>query len=285
VTAGAVHPFLEAAGHGELGAYVAADGRTLRYRVVRASAERRALLYLHGIESHGAWFLAAAEELARRGCTTYLLDRRGSGLNGLVEPGDAASAAQLLDDVHRLRVHAGLDHVVLVGLSWGGKLALASALDRPEGVRALVLVTPGLVARVDLPWMEKLRLVFCLLFAPRARFDVPIDPEMFTRTPPILESIRNDPLRLERATARFFLASRSLGRAIRKRIDDLRVPVQLFLAGHDRIVDNQRTRALLERLPAGLLRARLYPHSTHSIQFDDTEELVEDMSAFLEEVA
>jgi hypothetical protein len=46
---------------GELGAYAGADGRTLRYRVVRAEEERHALLYLHGIESHGAWFLAAAE--------------------------------------------------------------------------------------------------------------------------------------------------------------------------------------------------------------------------------
>jgi hypothetical protein len=65
----------------ELAEYEGARGRRLRYAVVRARPERQALLYLHGIESHGGWFLAAAEGLAERGATTYLLDRRGSGLN------------------------------------------------------------------------------------------------------------------------------------------------------------------------------------------------------------
>lgn len=81
---------------------VGAGSRSLRYRVVRAPAERHALLYLHGIESHGAWFLAAARGLAERGCTTYLLDRRGSGLNCDGQVGDAESADELLEDVRSL---------------------------------------------------------------------------------------------------------------------------------------------------------------------------------------
>ena len=46
----------------EIGTYTGAGGRELRYGVVRAPDERRVLLYLHGIESHGGWFLAAAEQ-------------------------------------------------------------------------------------------------------------------------------------------------------------------------------------------------------------------------------
>ncbi|HVS84172.1 MAG TPA: alpha/beta hydrolase [Gaiellaceae bacterium] len=38
----------------------------------------------------------------------------------------------------------GLERVVLAGLSLGGRLALDVALDRPERVRALALVAPGL---------------------------------------------------------------------------------------------------------------------------------------------
>lgn len=269
----------------ELASFVGAGRRVLRYRVVRASLQRHALLYLHGIESHGGWFLPAAQGLAERGCTTYLVDRRGSGLNRDEEEGDAASAAVLLEDVHRFRSHAGLATVVLVGLSWGGKLALAAALDEPQGVRALVLVTPGLVPRIELPWTQKLRLVLSLALGGRARFELPIEPEMFTRTPRFLDYIENDPDRLERVTARFLLASRSLDRRIRARVHALAAPVLLFLAGHDRIVHNERTRALLERLPPGLLRVRSYEHATHSIQFDDTADLVHDVSSFLDEVA
>jgi len=269
----------------EIAAFTGAGGRRLRYGVVRARSERRALLYLHGIESHGGWFLAAAEALAERGCTTYLLDRRGSGLNIETEPGHAHSQAVLLEDVRRFRAHAGLDALVLVGLSWGGKLAVAAALDQPEGVCALVLVTPGLVPLVDVSWPQRLGIALSLLVGGRARFHVPIEPAMFTRTPRFLEFIENDPLRLRKVSARFFLATRALDRRIHARVHTLTAPVLLLLAGHDRIVDNGRTSALLGRLPDGRLQVRLYPRATHSIQFEETDRLARDVDRFLEDVS
>jgi pimeloyl-ACP methyl ester carboxylesterase len=268
----------------ELASFAGAGGRQLRYGIVRARPERRALLYLHGIESHGGWFLAAAEELAQRGYTTYLLDRRGSGLNLEPQPGDAASAGVLLEDVRRFRDHAGLDALVLVGLSWGGKLALAAALDRPAGVSALVLVTPGLVPRVGYSWRQRACIALSLAVGGRARFHLPIEPEMFTRTPRYLGYIAGDPLRLQRVSARFLMASRRLDRVLRTRLHQLSAPVLLLLAGHDRIIDNQRTRELLERLPAGRLRQLVYERATHSIQFEETERLVRDIDRFLGEV-
>ena len=268
----------------EIAAFSGAGGRRLRYGVVRAKNERRALLYLHGIESHGEWFLAAAKELAQRGCTTYLLDRRGSGLNHKKQPGDTPSAEVLLEDVRLFRAHARLDELVLVGLSWGGKLAVAAALDQPRGVQALVLVTPGLVPRVGYSLPEKAALALSLAVGGRARFHVPIEPEMFTRTERYLDYIVNDPLRLKRVTARFLRASLQLDRKIRTRVHTLTAPVLLFLAGHDRIIDNEKTQALLERLPSGHLRIHLYERATHSIQFEETERLARDIDRFLEDL-
>lgn len=268
---------------GELASFEGAGGRPLRYRVLRAPEERHALVYVHGIESHGGWFLPAAQLLSEHGTTTYLVDRRGSGLNRDVEPGDARSAATLLEDLRRFRSHAGLAQPFLAGLSWGGKLALAAALDQP--VRGVVLVTPGLVPRVDLSAPQKLRLLLALAVGGRARFHVPITPEMFTHTPRYLEYIRNDPDRLERVSARFLFASWTLDRSLRARIHVLRAPVLLLLAARDRIVDNERTWALCAKLPDGMLRASVYQQAEHSIQFDHTTELVRDVSSFLEEVA
>jgi len=269
----------------DVATYVGAGQRELRYRVVRAPAERHTLLYLHGIESHGGWFLPAARGLAERGCTTYLLDRRGSGLNRDGQVGDAESADELLEDVRAFRSAAGLDSLVLVGLSWGGKLAVAAALDDPEGVCAVVLVTPGLVPRVGLTWTQKLHALFSLANGGRARIELPIEPEMFTRTPRYLDYIENDPDRIHLVTARFLKATHTIDRRIRAGVPRLHVPVLLLLAENDEIIDNDRTRDLLRRLPEKRLRVEFYEGATHAIQFDHTARLVHDVSSFLDEVA
>lgn len=267
---------------GAVGEYRGAEDRRLRYGLVRAERERHVLVYLHGIESHAGWFLPAADALRDLGVTTYLLDRRGSGLNREGDVGDASSADVLLEDVRRFRAGTVQRDHALVGLSWGGKLALASALRDPDHLRGLVLVTPGLVPRVDLTAGQKLRLLLSLPFGGRARLRIPIEAEMFTDTPRHLEFIRNDVLRLRRVTARFLMASHALDRFVRRGVRSLHVPTLLFLAGHDRIIDNKGTRAFLDRAPEGLVHVHEYEHATHSIQLDQTEDLVRDIHAFLE---
>ena len=276
---------LAAVGPGEVESFAGAGGRRLGYRAVRAPGQRHTLVYCHGIESHGTWFLPAAERLRRHGCTTYLLDRRGSGLNQGDAPGDAASAQQLLADIRRFREHLGDPPLHLIGLSWGGKLATAAALDRPARVRSLILITPGLKAAVDLSPAQKLRLLIGLLTGGRQRVDVPIAPEMFSDVPETLAFIRGDTWRLRRVTGRMLLSSWVLDRMIRRRLTELRVPVLLCLAGRDRIIDNEGVRRLLRPLEArGRLRLRDFPEGVHSLQLDQPDGLTAEIAQFLEEV-
>lgn len=268
---------------GTVAAFTGAGGRTLRYRAVEAATPaRHRILYLHGIESHGTWFLPAALRLRELGCTTWLLDRRGSGLNRETAPGDAGGARILLEDIRRFRAAAGDPPLHVVGLSWGGKLATAAAIDRPAGVRSLVLITPGLRSLVDLSPAAKAWMLAGLLAGGRNRVKVPIEPEMFTRTPDYLEFIRTDPWRLTRVTGRFLLAGLALDRMVARGLPALDLPVLLFLAGGERIIDNDGVLRLLERLPAGRLQVRRYEDATHSIQFDQVDRLVADLAAHLE---
>ncbi len=279
-------------GPGVVASFRGAGGRALRYRVVSPTGRPgetpaktpagRTLLYLHGIESHGTWFLPAAHDLAARGVTTYLLDRRGSGLNRDVDAGDARDADELLADVAAFRASLGDPSLVLTGLSWGGKLALAAALAEPERTQALVLVTPGLVPRVDLAMPSKLKLLTSLAFGGRARIALPIEPEMFTTDPELLAFIRDDDWRLHDVTARFLMAGRALDRRVASGLPGCTVPVLLFLAGGDRIIDNAGTSELLQSLPRGLLHRHDYDDATHSIQLEQRELMVDDIMAFLE---
>jgi pimeloyl-ACP methyl ester carboxylesterase len=254
----------------------------LRYRTVAAAAPRHCLLYVHGIESHGAWFLPAAHLLRAHGCTTYLPDRRGSGLNCETAPGDAPSASVLLEDLRCFRRHLGDPEIHLVGLSWGGKLATAAALDAPRGLKSLILVTPGLKSLIDLPLARKVALLLGLAAGGRNRIRLPIEAEMFSRTRLYIDFIRNDPWRLRAVTGRFLLASAFLGRLIARRLRALQAPILLFLAGQDRIIDNDGVLDLLSVLPPARTRLRVFGAATHSLQFDELDSLVAEMGAFLE---
>ena len=277
-------PFRES---GQLALYAGAGGAELGYFEYRAEPGNGvAVVYLHGIESHAGWFGLAAERLRARGYDVFALDRRGSGVNqasrGFV-PGHADDWRMLVEDVHAFvePLRARYGGVFLAGLSWGGKLAVAYGLEHPGAVDGLVLITPGLVAKVDPPLADKLKIVAGAALRPTARVPTPIEPPMFTTTPRYLDYIENDPLRLTSATAGFFWETRRLDRHIDANVAALRLPALLLLAGRDRIIDNAATRALLARAAGADIEVVDYPDQTHSVQFDDPDRLVADMDRWM----
>jgi len=242
-----------------------------------------AVLYIHGIQSHGGWFERSAAHLAGAGLAVLLPDRRGSGRNQQ-DRGHARSPGQLIADLIAtldvLREQTGHARCNVVAVSWGGKLALALARRVPDRLNRLVLVAPGLFPRVDLSSGEKLRVGWCSLWEPKRSFDVPLgDPELFTATPQWVRFIRDDPLSVRQVTARFLLTSRRLDwevRAYGRRPPPM--PVRLFLAGRDRIIDNERTRRFVRELPIPDRSIVEYPDAHHTLEFEpDPQGYVEDL--------
>ncbi len=271
---------------GELGEYRGSDGASLAYVSYTQTGADTALVYLHGIESHAGWFALAADALRKRGFDVYCLDRRGSGLNrenrGLLS-GHVDDYTTLLADIRAFiaPLHGRYDEVFLVGLSWGGKLAMSYGLAYPEDIDGLVLITPGLRAEVDVSFLNKLKILLLSPINPTARVPTPIQPQMFTTTPVYLDYIRQDPLRLTSATVRFFWQTHRLGKYIDRNIGGNRHPIQLFLAGGDRIIDNDGVLKLLKRGAGPGLDVVMYEDQTHSIQLDAPQRLVDDMTDWL----
>ncbi len=260
----------------------------------------RGVLYLHGIQSHGGWFLRSCDYLRQQGMTVLAPDRRGSGLNA-EDRGHCDSPKQLLEDVdccvEWLRDKTGLDKVDIVAISWSGKLALAYAARQPEKVRSVVLVAPGLKARIDIGLAEKIQIGAEGLVQPKKRHEIPLnDPKLFTTNPAMLQFLEHDPLKLTEATASFFITSRRLDMQVPKAVAELAkynehiqaehgrdgrgtsvakeprgpqahptqshgIPVYLFLAEHDRIIDNEATMELLKPVLKAIPRER--PQAEH----------------------
>ncbi|GAA5214619.1 alpha/beta fold hydrolase [Corallincola platygyrae] len=236
-----------------------------------------ALIYLHGIESHSGWFHLVASRLAGQGYDVYLPDRRGSGTNRAemgLEPGHADSADQLTEDLNQLidQVTPNYKKRYLIGLSWGGKLAMHYSMQYPEKIDGVILITPGLVAKVDYSLWQKLGIGFCALLCSEAAFPVPIQAPMFTDDPLFLSFIRNDSLRNTTASASFLWATNRIDKAINKGIESFDLPISLHLAEHDEIVDNDGIVSLLRRSRSNIDQTD-YPDQIHSLQFETPDQL------------
>jgi alpha-beta hydrolase superfamily lysophospholipase len=253
------------------------DGYAAFARLWLPERPRGGVLYLHGIQSHGGWYEASATRLADAGWAVLLPDRRGSGRNQ-AERGHAPSARRLLQDnlewLDTLQQSTGSASAHVLGVSWGGKLALALRRFASGRVRSLGLAAPGLFPQVDLPLLQKVRVGLSVLAAPRALFDIPLnDPTLFTANPAGQQLIRDDPLKLTKVTTSFLLASRRLDRfALAARHDPVGCPLRVFLAGHDRIIDNHRTRDCVRRLRWADRLLIEYPEAHHTLEFEPDPE-------------
>ena len=125
----------------------APTGRTCPMRVWQPDRPTAALVYLHGIQSHSGWYAAsraawprpawrstrssgaAAASTRPTSAATWTGPRRGS--RTWRPPPRSPAPRRLAPSVH------------LLGVSWGGKLALACAAHRPDLYRSLLLAAPG----------------------------------------------------------------------------------------------------------------------------------------------
>ncbi len=263
--------------------HTAGDGYRWHYRRYAPAGPARAdVVCVHGIQSHAGWYEGSCTRLAGAGYDVCFLDRRGCGANAEAR-GDAPGFRRLVDDVAEfLRKQRGERPIVLVAVSWGGKLGAALQRRHPGLVDALGLLCPGFCPVVDLTPGQRLAVVASRLVAPWRLFDVPLsDPELFTANPEWVRFIRDDPLALRRATARLLLESARLDGYLRWFPPRLTVPVLLMLAGRDRIIDNARTRAFVNRLAPGDVEVIEYPDAHHTLEFEPGMPFVADLLAWL----
>ena len=231
------------------------------------------VVVLHGIRSHAGWYGSSCQKLADDGYDVHFLDRRGSGWN-TARRGDFLSFHRLIDDVAEFilelrRTRAGLP-MFLVGISWGGKLAVALVARYPTIFSGIALLCPGLKPALQPPWTTRLRIALASRLRPTKLFPIPLnEPELFTASPEWQRFIDADRFGLRRATARFLFNSFRFDRFLRGEYRKVICPVLLMLAGQDRILNNAATRKLL----AKFTRSRHmdifdYPTAQHTLEFE-----------------
>lgn len=265
-----------------------------RWRPARAA--RGTIVALHGIQSHSGWYDYSSQRLCEAGWNVWFLDRRGSGLNGEAR-GHARHADRLVNDVVQALSVARVSHaesgcaasalpapVLLLGLSWGGRLAAAVAARKPSLVDGLLLLYPAIVARFHPSWRQRQLLRLARLFDVADRLaPIPLDdPVLFTSDPCRQAFIRDDPVALHQATSGFFVSSADLEIEAQRSAPRLTMPLLLMLAGKDRIIDSPSVRKWVRGSPSNDITIAEFPDAAHTLEFEACrDEFIDQLIAWL----
>jgi pimeloyl-ACP methyl ester carboxylesterase len=111
-----------------------------RFNVQHLSDGDPTVVFLHGlvVDNSSSWYYTVANPVAQRS-EVVIYDLRGHGLSE--KPATGYTVEEQVDDLFAILDELGIDRPVhLVGNSFGGVLAVAAAVHRPERVAGLVLV-------------------------------------------------------------------------------------------------------------------------------------------------
>ncbi len=273
----------------EIASFVTSGGYKLHYRHFQpVGIIKGTIVFIHGIQSHGGWYETSCKKFAQAGYRVLFLDRRGSGLNE-VSRGDSPSFRTLLDDLkeflqYQRKEIAGATPLILGAISWGGKIAFGLEIRMANLVDGFILLAPGFCPKVHPTRKERFFIALGSLFSPRRLFNIPLnDPELFTSNPAAQKFLKEDPLALRKATARFLLDSVRLDFYLRIFRTKISKPILLLIAGQDKIIDNEKTIAFVKRFASGSLTVRDYPEAHHTFEFEpEPQKHIEEIEEWLQ---
>lgn len=148
----------ESTAEGDIGAGLSHTGKGLvLLHVLELAAygePRGAVTIVHDAGDHGGRYLPLARALASEGWAVALPDLRGHGRSE-GERGHTNGVREIVRDLSDVQDHLAYRQPdaprVLVGQGLGALWCLAFAAEKPEGVSALVLASPLLDPRFELP--------------------------------------------------------------------------------------------------------------------------------------
>ncbi len=241
--------------------------------------EHPTFLFLHGMESHAGWFDAVGRALAARGLGAVAYDRCGWGASD-GERGRLDAPQQALAELALVRAAVFGDRGPhLVGLSWGGLLALAARLASPGAFASLTLLVPAIFPRRRVAASAKVKAALAGIPALRTllplKVKLPIEDRDFSQGSEALAFVGQDPLRVREVHAGFLLTTYRMQLEVRGAAQ-VEKPATLLLAAEDALIDGPKTERFARAL--GLSCATL-PHTRHSLVFDAPDGVADRLAA------
>jgi alpha-beta hydrolase superfamily lysophospholipase len=265
------------------------DGTTIHLRewpVPEGTAERGALLLVHGLGEHSGRYAHVGARLAALGLHVRGYDHRGHGESGGPR-GSLPHPEALLDDLRAvfddLAARGGAPPFLL-GHSLGGATAARAATGGWVTPRGLVLSSPAL--RVSPSPVERGLLAVARRLAPDTAFPNRLPIDKVSHDPAVVAAYKADGLNHDRITPRMYDFLADAGAAARRDAARFTVPTLLLVAGADALVDARGARELSAALPPGVGTLHWYDGLYHELfneREPDRSGVLGDLEAWLEE--
>jgi pimeloyl-ACP methyl ester carboxylesterase len=110
---------------------------------VTEAGEGPAVVLLHGLTATHRYVVMGSKALERGGHRVIAYDARGHGRSPAAPLPDDYGYEVLVGDLVRVMDERGIERAVLAGASMGAHTILRLALEQPERVAALVVITPA----------------------------------------------------------------------------------------------------------------------------------------------
>ncbi len=228
------------------------------------------VILIHGAgSSHLIW---PAELRRLAGHRVLAVDLPGHGrTGGIAQQTIAAYASQMIDFLSAI----GLYHAVFVGHSMGGAIALELAIQRPEHVAGLGLISTGAYLGVDPGFVENLANPITVPSAIHAfqskAFGPQFDPGLMNRCMQMMKDMRTSVLYGDWRACADFDQRESIAR--------IEAPAWVITGSEDRLIPISYAHFLVGRMPAA--RLQIVPGAGHMAILEQPGQVAQGLHQFL----
>jgi pimeloyl-ACP methyl ester carboxylesterase len=277
--------------HPPHGRFVTVDGVRLHY-LERGGG--RPVVFLHGnvVTAEDFELSGLLDLAAERQCHVVAFDRPGFGYSDRPR-GAMWPPARQADLLRQAFARLGIERPIIVGHSWGTLVALALALDHPDAVSGLVLLSgyyhPTLRADVPLFSLPAIPVIGDLIrytvgplfgaallpLAARGMFSPLPVPDRFAKGFPYGVPLRPWQIRAEAQDTATMVSAVA---AMRRRYRELHLPVVIMAGTEDRVV-NHRKHAVRLHQDIAQSALRLVPGVGHMVHHAVPQQVVDAIEA------
>ena len=252
---------------------VSAKSGDIQVRTWGAEAGSKAtVLLIHGLGAHSAWFEAMARLLAEQGFLVFAYDQKGFGSRGNEE---LTSYKEWIDDLVDMVAELkkatesseGARPFFLMGNSMGALVVMAAT--QQIQVDGIVIFSPGFEGCPEtftLPY--KIKAIFSALLAPSKPVKLPYSMDIVTRDLSVRKYLASDNAKKMAVPGRMLTELLKLSNLVVASLKTVNVPVLMFTAGVEKIVNNEVNLRLFKKLQAPSKEHIHMTEAWHDLMFD-----------------